>query len=553
MVFLGGYDVPPFVDEIGKTSMKNSFWWSSAVIYQIYPRSFYDSNDDGDGDLRGITEQLTYVKDLGVDAIWLSPFYQSPNRDGGYDISDPRHVDPRFGTLQDVKDLISKSHAMNMKVIFDIVPNHFSDQHPWFKDALSSPAGSSQRKRFHFYPGKGQEEPPNNWISLFGGSAWTQVADGEWYLHLFDSSQPDLNWENEEVHNDFERTLRYWLDLGVDGFRIDVAHGLVKDNISDDHPDPQGLSNALRLDVQMADVKRNALLQSAPYFDREGVHQIYREWRRIFDSYDRPILTVAEAWVQPPARALKYIRSDELRQVFNFDLLIAPFSAELLFGSISSTLTLFDDIDALPTWALSNHDSPRLASRIGSEAAARALALAVMALPGSMYIYQGQELGLPDAELKDSDRQDPVFIRTKGEQLGRDAARVPLPWKGTHQPFGFTDATPWLPIPSAWRSLTIESQESQPLSSLTFYRVAITVRKYLNEQAGDFRWLPKNLSGDLLAFERGTISIYLNTSSSDVTIDVENAGNIIMSSHPGNSISATKLTLARESCVWIER
>ena len=256
--------------------MKSTPWWKEAVIYQIYPRSFLDSNGDGVGDLPGITSALEYVQKLGVDAIWLSPFYTTPNKDGGYDVADPRGVDPRFGDLEDAKELIERAHELALRVIADIVPNHFSDQHEWFKAALKSERGSPERNRFHFYDAKPDGSPPNNWISLFGGPSWTQVDDGQFYLHLFDSSQPDLNWENPEVNSDFETTLRFWLDLGIDGFRIDVAHGLVKESIHEDHPDPEGLSLALRLDIAMETDVRNALLESVPYFDRQGAHEIYR-------------------------------------------------------------------------------------------------------------------------------------------------------------------------------------------------------------------------------------------------------------------------------------
>ena len=264
--------------------MKDSTWWKEAVFYQIYPRSFFDTNGDGEGDLRGISDHLDYVQTLGVDAIWLSPFYSSPNKDGGYDVANPRDVDPRHGTLDDAKILFDRAHELGLKVLVDIIPNHFSSDHLWFQEALVAPKGSQERSRFHFHDGKDAKTPPNNWISLFGGSAWTQVADGQWYLHLFDSSQPDLNWSNDEVKRDFEKTIRFWIDLGVDGFRIDVAHGLVKENILQDHFDPQGLSNALRLDVEMDDSVRNELLATVPYFDRDGVHEIYRELRKVFYS-----------------------------------------------------------------------------------------------------------------------------------------------------------------------------------------------------------------------------------------------------------------------------
>jgi len=338
-------------------SATDSKWWQEAVIYQIYPRSFFDSNGDGEGDLPGITQKLQYIADLGVDAIWLSPFFTSPNKDGGYDVANPRDVDPRFGNLADAKLMINKAHDLGLKVLVDIVPNHFSSEHEWFKAALAAGAGSKERARFHFLDGKDDGTPPNNWISLFGGPAWTQVADGQYYLHLFDSSQPDLNWENPEVDEDFKETISFWVKMGVDGFRIDVAHGLVKENILADHHDPQGLSDALRIDVDMEIEKREALLASVPFFDRTGVHEIYRSWRKHFDSFDKPIMAVAEAWVHPPVNGVAYVRPDELHQIFNFDLLIAPFSAKTLFRLIDNTIEMLKGVDAYPTWAISNHDS----------------------------------------------------------------------------------------------------------------------------------------------------------------------------------------------------
>ena len=360
----------------------DSKWWQEAVIYQIYPRSFFDSNGDGEGDLPGITQKLQYVADLGVDAIWLSPFYTSPNKDGGYDVADPRDVDPRFGNLADAKLMINKAHDLGLKVLVDIVPNHFSSEHEWFKAALIAGPGSKERARFHFYDAKADGTPPNNWISLFGGPAWTQVADGQYYLHLFDSSQPDLNWENPEVDADFKETISFWVKMGADGFRIDVAHGLAKENILTDHHDPKGLSDALRIDVDMEISKRESLLASVPYFDRAGVHEIYRSWRKHFDSFEKPIMAVAEAWVHPPVNGVAYVRPDELHQIFNFDLLIAPFDAKILFRLVNNTFELLKNVDVYPTWAISNHDSPRVASRLGAEAA-RALALFLFGLPGS--------------------------------------------------------------------------------------------------------------------------------------------------------------------------
>jgi alpha-glucosidase len=533
--------------------MKSTPWWKEAVIYQIYPRSFYDSNGDGEGDLAGITSQLEYVQKLGVDAIWLSPFYTSPNKDGGYDVADPRDVDPRYGDLEDAKKLINRAHELELRVIADIVPNHFSDQHEWFKAALKAGRESPERSRFHFYDAMPDGTPPNNWISLFGGPAWTQVADGQFYLHLFDSSQPDLNWDNPEVNADFETTLRFWLDLGVDGFRIDVAHGLVKENIHANHPDPEGLSDALRLDVEMDTDVRNALLESVPYFDRQGVHEIYRNWRKLFDSYGaRDVMAVAEAWVHPPVNATRYVRADELHQVFNFDLLTAPFNSGYLFEVINRSNQLNATVNALPTWALSNHDSPRVASRLGA-LESQALALFVFALPGSAYIFAGQELGLPDGELLDSDRQDPSFIRSKGAIKGRDGARVPLPWSGQLTPFGFTSGTPWLPINQSWQDLSVESQSVNSKSVLNLYRNAMALRAEYLTGAGDIEWLESPLHGSMkdavLVFKRGVVTVVMNLS--EKTLEVDYSGQIILQSSGELDAHDGKKLVPARSTLWI--
>ncbi|CAB4805320.1 unannotated protein [freshwater metagenome] len=532
--------------------MTSTPWWKEAVIYQIYPRSFFDSNGDGEGDLPGITSHLDYVQKLGVDAIWLSPFYTSPNKDGGYDVANPRDVDPRFGNLSDFETLIDRAHELSLRVVVDIVPNHFSDRHAWFQAALAAGPGSPERNRFHFYDANPDGTPPNNWISLFGGPSWTQVEDGQYYLHLFDSSQPDLNWENNEVRDDFEKTLRFWLDLGVDGFRVDVAHGLVKENIRENHPDPQGLSDALRLDVDMDIEKRNALLMSVPFFDRQGVHEIYRSWRKIFDSYiGREIMAVAEAWVHPPINATLYVRPDELHQVFNFDLLTAPFDEDFLFDVISRSIALTATVKALPTWALSNHDSPRVASRIG-DAQSRALAVFVLALPGSAYVFAGQELGLPDGKLRDADRQDPAFLRTNGEVKGRDGARVPLPWSGEQSPFGFTTGTPWLPIDPLWKSLTVEVEDLDPQSTLNLYRQALTLRKIHLTGVEQMQWLQSSnsevKSANLLIFQRGPLQITMNLA--EHAQEIEAKGQVILISSGSLEVHGEKWLLPPYSCIW---
>lgn len=528
--------------------MNQTPWWKEAVFYQIYPRSFFDTNGDGEGDLRGITNHLGYIRGLGVDAIWMSPFYPSPNKDGGYDVSNPRDVDPRHGNLEDAKTLFIRAHELGLKVIVDIIPNHFSSDHEWFKAALKSSKGSAERSRFHFHEGKDSKNPPNNWISLFGGPAWTQVEDGQWYLHLFDSSQPDLNWENKDVREDFEATLHFWLNLGVDGFRIDVAHGLAKEDLLQDHHDPQGLSDALRLDVEMDSQVRGTLLSTVPFFDRDGVHEIYRSWRKIFDSYGRDIMAVAEAWVHPPERATRYVRPDELQQVFNFDLLVAPFDDKQLFDCIERTLKLIGGVGASPTWALSNHDTPRLVSRVGREAA-RALALFTFGLPGSSYVYQGQELGLPDAELADSDRQDPAFVRSKGAQKGRDGARVPLPWSGRETLFGFTTGKPWLPIPQEWASFTVEKQTGDPQSSLEMYRTVMALRRQFINDSNDFQWKRRPDGSGVISYRRGSVEVILNTSDLPITLDT--LGRLLISSDDIEQSSNAMIQIGAKACIWI--
>lgn len=522
-------------------------WWREAVIYQIYPRSFFDSNGDGEGDLAGIALKIGYLKSLGIDAIWLSPFYKSPNKDGGYDVSDPRMVDPRFGSLIDFNKLVELCHQNSLRVIVDLVPNHFSSEHRWFAEALAADAGSPARERFHFRDPKSDGSPPNNWISLFGGSAWSKSPDGQFYLHLFDQTQPDLNWENPEVAADFEETLRFWLDQGVDGFRIDVAHGLVKDQIEQDHYAPELLSDALRLDIEMEPARRSQILATVPFFNRPGVHEVYRKWRRIFDSYNRDVVSVAEIWVHPPDEAAHYLRPDELNQVFNFDLLTTPFESKALFESISSAFSILEPVGALPTWALSNHDSPRVASRLGV-CQSQALAIFLLALPGSFYLYNGQELSLPDGDVLDNDRQDPVYFRTQGLQKGRDGARVPLPWSADEANCGFSSARPWLPISESWRDLSVAVQDENPESSLNLFRRALSARHQIVKAAKNIEWVETGLD-HLLAFRRGNYLVLLNTSQS--AYEFSSPGSLVLASDPGCKTGSKTIVIAPLSSCWI--
>jgi alpha-glucosidase len=545
--------------------MESRDWWRNSAIYQIYPRSFQDSNGDGEGDIRGIVSRLDYLKWLGIDAIWLSPFYKSPNKDGGYDVSDPRAVDPRFGELDDVIDLIAESHKLGMRVIVDIVPNHFSIDHQWFQEAIKSPPESAARSRFHFYSGRGEngEIPPNNWNSIFGGPAWTRIrnAAGEpdqWYLHLFDSTQADLNWNNSEVREDFSKTLRFWLDLGVDGFRIDVAHGLAKEEILKDHRDPAALTRALRLDVtDMPSEERESLLSDVPFFDREGVHEIYREWRKILNSYGEDRMSVAEAWVHPSSRAVRYVRSDELHQIFNFDFLIAPWDASTLISAIKRTLLEVGEVSAPPTWVLSNHDSPRLVTRLGGgeigERRARAFALLTHALPGGIYIFQGEELGLSDGEIPDSARQDPVYFRSNGTDKGRDGARVPLPWS-EEKNFGFTEGTPWLPMTRELANRTISKQKGESKSTLNLYRRSLEIRKthpaLQRSKNQDLEWI--ELPSGIIGFSRNPgFYLFANTTGLPVTLQIPVGSSLLLASSEGIEDNGQELLLPGDATCWL--
>ncbi|OEU88162.1 alpha-glucosidase [Streptomyces abyssalis] len=481
-------------------------WWRDAVIYQVYPRSFADGDGDGMGDLAGVRSRLPYLARLGVDAVWLSPFYASPQADGGYDVTDYRAVDPRFGELSDAAALIEDAHGLGLRVIVDIVPNHSSDRHEWFRRALEDGPGSPARGRYHFRPGKGGDGglPPNDWESVFGGPAWTRVKEpdgtpGEWYLHLFAPEQPDFNWEHPAVHDEFRTVLRFWLDLGVDGFRVDVAHGLVK---AEGLPDT-GRTGQLRL-------LGNARL---PFFDQDGVHEIYRDWRRVLEEYPGERIGVAEAWAPSSGRTALYVREDELHQAFNFHYLQTGWDAEALRAVVSESLEAMRPVAAPATWVLSNHDVVRHRTRLGGGLPrARAAALLMLALPGSAYVYQGEELGLPEVtELPDEARQDPSFFRDNGQEGLRDGCRVPLPWERRGSSFGFGDDGSWLPQPEDWGELSVAAQTGSPGSTLELYRTALRLRReHPGLGAGEsVEWLPA--PEGVIAFRRDGFVCAANT------------------------------------------
>jgi alpha-glucosidase len=516
--------------------LRENVWWRTAAIYELYVQSFADLDGadgvpDGLGDLAGVRSRLPYLAQLGIDAIWFTPWYPSPLNDAGYDVADYRDIAPAFGTLRGADELIAEALAHGMKTIIDIVPNHCSDQHRWFQAALAAGPGSPERDRFWFRPGRGTdgELPPNNWQSRFGGPAWTRVPDGEWYLHIFAPEQPDFNWANPEVRAEFEDILRFWFDRGVAGIRIDTAGMLTKDpalpDVSDSEPAPG----------------------QHPYVDRDDVHDIYRAWRRIADEYSDgehgERVLIGEIWLPDSDRLARYTRSDELHSVFNFPYLSCPWDAARLREAIDAT-------PSPASWVLSNHDVDRHVSRYGRRDTsfdldgrdhsqqvdlalgtrrARAAALLTMALPGAVYLYQGEELGLWEVEdIPDDRRRDPIFIRTHGADPGRDGARVPLPWSGAEPPFGFSTAQPWLPQPKEWREFTVEAEDRDQGSMLELYRTALRVRGEHWAGAPDLTWLPA--PDGVLAFSRGTARCFANLSSAPVSLPAD--ATVVLASGP---------------------
>ncbi|WP_431728704.1 glycoside hydrolase family 13 protein [Verrucosispora sp. TAA-831] len=528
-------------------------WWRSAVVYQVYVRSFADSDGDGIGDLQGIRERLPYLRDLGVDALWLTPFYTSPMVDGGYDVADYRDVDPMFGTLGDFEAMITDAHALGLRIIVDLVPNHTSDRHPWFQAALAAAPGSAQRARYLFADGRGEhgEQPPNDWESIFGGPAWTRIPDGQWYLHLFDPAQPDLNWRHREVRAEFEDVLRFWLDRGVDGFRIDVAHGMIK---AEGLPDV-GFSSMTTGRRQSELLGKGRL----PYFDQDEVHDIYRAWRPILDSYPGDRMAVAEAWAETPQRLARYIGPDELHQAFSFDFLDATWSADSFRKVIDTALGESTIVGAPTTWVLSNHDRQRHVTRYGDGEVglrrARAAALLMLALPGCAYLYQGEELGLPEVlDLPDELRQDPAFLRT-GES--RDGCRVPIPWSGDLAPYGFGpagSALSWLPAPATWQALSVAAQTGVPDSTLELYRTALRIRHTHPALAGVGGITWRQTGPDVLAFHReaGATVLTCVVNTGDAPVLIDGYGTPLVSSAPLTERDGGHL-LPGDTAAWFER
>ncbi|MEI5102547.1 glycoside hydrolase family 13 protein [Streptomyces sp. PmtG] len=540
-------------DSAAPASGTRTDWWRGAVIYQVYPRSFADGDGDGMGDLAGIRARLPYLRDLGVDAVWLSPFYASPQADAGYDVADYRAIDPMFGTLHDADAVIRDAHGLDLRVIVDLVPNHSSDRHDWFQRALREGPGSPLRERYHFRTGKGEhgELPPNDWESIFGGPAWTRTDDGAWYLHLFAPEQPDFNWDHPAVRDEFRSILRFWLDMGVDGFRVDVAHGLVK---------APGLP-----DIGRGDQLKLLGNDRMPFFDQDGVHEIYRSWRRVLAEYGDERVLVAEAWTPTVERTALYVRPDELHQAFNFQYLGTHWDAAELRAVIDSSLTAMRPVGAPATWVLSNHDVTRHATRFANPAGlgtqlrtpgdralglrrARAASLLMLALPGSAYLYQGEELGLPDVtDLPDEARQDPSFHRAQGQDGFRDGCRVPIPWTKDGSSYGFGSGGSWLPQPEGWGELSVQAQTGDPASTLELYREALRVRRTRPELgAGDaIEWL--DAPEGVLAFGRPGFVCTANTTGAAVRMPAP--GRLLLASGDIEAASAD-VELPADTTAW---
>ncbi|GHD40959.1 alpha-amylase [Mycetocola manganoxydans] len=517
-------------------------WWRTAVIYEVYPRSFADSTGNGVGDLQGIRNRLPYIASLGVQGIWITPFQRSPQVDQGYDISDYCDVDPLFGTLADVDSLLAEAHALGLRVLVDIVPNHASVEHPLFLRAVAAGPGSPEREMFHFADGNG-DAAPNNWISVFGGPAWHRVApdspdDRQWYLHLFSPAQPDWNWRNPAVVDYFDDVLRFWFERGADGIRIDVAHGLFK---------AEGMPDSPAVPTVIDGLRSNPLVT-----DQEPVHDVYRRWRTIADEYSPERLLVGEVNLEPD-RAARYTRPDELHQAFAFAFARLGWNPAEWAAVGSELEKARREHGSAPSWALENHDLVRTVTRFGGGERglrrARAGMVALLGLPGAVYLYQGQELALPEVDIDQHQRVDPMWVHSG---IGRDGARIPLPWTaGPGNAHGFTtgdDVTPWLPIPDGWGALSVENQDDNPDSTLNLLRKAMRERTTLLENGlpADERVTWRHEPNGLVVCDReGGLSVAIAMGDEPVPLP---AGTVIVRSDDG-----TDATLQPDTAAWFWR
>lgn len=538
-------------------------WWRTAVVHQVYVRSFADADGDGVGDLAGLTAHLDAVAGLGADAVWLTPFYRSPQADHGYDVADHRDVDPLFGDLAALDALVARAHDLGLGVVLDLVPNHVSDQHPWFRAAVAAGPGAPERRRFHVRPGRGGpgtdgSRPPNGWRSVFGGPAWTRLPDGEWYLHLFAPEQPDLDWTHPDVRADWEETLRFWVARGADGFRVDVAGGLAKDPAYGDvrrvSRGPAGAGAGQDAGVVVPGGEATPLAPPPhPHWDRPEVHEVYREWRRVLDDAAPDVFAVAEVW-GASERTAAFARPDELGQAFAFAVLLTPWSAAALRRTVEAQLSAHRAVGALPAWVIGSHDVVRAATRLGPERAL-ALHLFLLALPGAFYLYAGDELGLPHVDVPPSAWQDPQSLRSGGRLPNRDGARIPLPWETSAPGLGFTTGTPWLPVPDDWGRYAREAQVADPASTWSVLHRALAVRRALWTAApDDVTWL--SAPPGVLVARRGDAVVVLNASARRrdlrrLLADVPGRWRVVARSDRVARSDPDDPAVRPSSCVWV--
>ncbi|WP_040494617.1 alpha-amylase family glycosyl hydrolase [Ilumatobacter nonamiensis] len=532
--------------------MSSEHWWQNAVVYQVYVRSFADSDGDGVGDLAGIRSRLDHLVELGIDAVWLNPCYPSPQFDHGYDVADYFGIHAEYGDLAAFDELLAAARDRGIKIMMDLVPNHCSSQHRWFVDALAAAPGSRERARFYFRDGRpdgagdAHGAPPNNWSAAFGGSAWTRPSadDSQWYLGTFTPHQPDFDHTNPDVQAMFAEVFEFWFDRGVEGFRVDAISPVGKHpELPDAPPVPEGTG---MLQVTWEN----------PYtvFRPEG-HDVWRQFRATIDTYmdahpDRDLTMVAEAYMNGrPDLMAAFVNDEQFHQAFAFDLLLSPWDKTEMERAIGDTLDLMD-AGSTPTWTLNNHDVQRVVTRLGRDNAtdpstvtnnalesvatsvdiavglrrARAMITLAMAMPGSIYLYMGEELGLPEVlDMPDDRRQDPVFITTNGERLGRDGCRVPLPW--TDDPstnFGFSaspDASePWLPQPEWWGEVAVDVVDQQDDATLDLYRELIAARRELAVPEG-LGAMVLDLGDGLVAVRRGKLIAVTNVTATPIALD----------------------------------
>lgn len=442
-----------------------NLWWQNEAIYQIYPRSFQDSNGDGVGDLQGIRKRLPYIAQLGAGAVWLSPIFRSPMKDFGYDIADYCDIDPLFGSMDDFEQLLEEAHSHGLRLLLDFVPNHTSDQHAWFKQSRSS--RDNDRRDWYIWQDPGPDGgPPNNWMSNFGGSAWTlDRQTGQYYYHAFLSSQPDLNWRNPQVRKAMLDTLRFWLDKGVDGFRVDVIWHLIKDaQLRDNPPNPDYKPGK-------PDIQRYQQVYSA---DQPEVHDVIAEMRSVIDDYPERLL-IGEIYL-PLERLMKYYgqSGEGVHLPFNFQLLQAPWEAERLASLIDEYEAALPE-EGWPNWVLSNHDQPRIAARVG-EAQTRVAAMLLLTLRGTPTLYYGDELGIGRVTIPEDRIQDPWAKQEPDSSFNRDAARTPMQWSARANA-GFSPVEPWLPLTGDWSKRNVDTVSSQTTSLLNLYQSLLVLRK----------------------------------------------------------------------------